>query len=168
VVESEAPIDDAIFEHGSELDAGMRMLIFIASDGEGIDERPLRMMQRLLTTAKELTMADVKHSASTQHELLLLNSDRALAALPKLLPNEKLRRAVFVLVHKIVRTLGALSPTHAQALAHIAGILKLEKESALFASQSGKPVTKKVLAENSIKTEFEPELMPQAGAQENE
>lgn len=124
---------EACIEQGSQLDAGMRMLIHIASDGSGVDERPLRMMQRLLKEAHAageitLTMADLKRSAKIQHRALLLDCERALAALPRLLPDPDSKRAAFLLVRKIARSQGLLSDSHAQRMAQIALALQLDQE----------------------------------------
>ncbi|MCV2353073.1 DUF3141 domain-containing protein [Paucibacter sp. B2R-40] len=122
--------DTACIEQGSALDAGMRMLIHIASDGSGIDERPLRMMQQLLQEAHaagetSLTLADLKRSAKTQQRALLLDRKRALAALPRLLPEPNQARSAFALVQRIANAQGPLSEAHAQRLAEIELALNL-------------------------------------------
>ncbi len=124
----------ASIEEGSALDAGMRMLIHIASDGSGIDERPLRMMQLLLQEAHaagetRLTLADLKRSAKTQHLALLLDRERALAALPRLLPEPNQARSAFALVRKIAHAQGPLSAAHAQRLEQIAQALNLSPDN---------------------------------------
>ncbi|MBT9492169.1 MAG: DUF3141 domain-containing protein [Paucibacter sp.] len=126
--------DQACLDQGSPLDAGMRMLIHIASDGSGIDERPLRMMQLLLKEAHAagetgLTLADLKRSAKTQHLALLLDRERALAALPKLLPDPAQAHTAFALVRKIARAQGPLSEAHAQRLAQVEQALNLSANS---------------------------------------
>ncbi|WP_310390085.1 DUF3141 domain-containing protein [Roseateles sp.] len=125
--------DEACIEQGSALDAGMRMLIHVASDGSGLDERPLRMLQLLLQEAHAagettLTLADLKRSAKTQHRALLLDRARALAALPQMLPDPAQARSAFALVGKIARAQGALSDAHAQRLAQLAQALQVHLE----------------------------------------
>ena len=125
---------EACFEQGSPLDAGMRMLIHIASDGSGIDERPLRMMQLLLSEAHaagetQLTLADLKRSAKTQQLALLQDRERALAALAGLLPEPEQARTAFALVRKIARAQGPLSEAHALRLAQVAQALNMAAEA---------------------------------------
>ncbi len=121
---------EATIEHGSALDAGMRMLIHIASDSAGVDERPFRMIQQMLQEAhaagqNKLTLADLKQSAKTQHLALLLDRQRALAALPKLLGDAESARDAFELVKRIARAQGPLSEQRAERLCEIAEILGL-------------------------------------------
>jgi len=128
------PSDAACFEQGSALDAGMRMLIHIASDGSGIDERPMRMMQLLLQEARaagesKLTLADLKRSAKTQHRALLLDRPRALATLPLLLPDPEQAQTAFALVRKIAGAQGLLSDAHAQRLAEVEQALNLTAQA---------------------------------------
>ncbi|MEJ6004638.1 DUF3141 domain-containing protein [Paucibacter sp. AS339] len=137
---------EACIEQGSPLDAGMRMLIHIASDGEGVDERPFRMIQHMLKEAhaagqSQLTLADLKQSAKTQHLALLLDRPRALAALPKLLPDAGSRRAAFDLVKRIARAQGPLSEQRAERLCEIAAVLGLQvmAESSDFADSADAP-----------------------------
>ncbi|MDC8772536.1 DUF3141 domain-containing protein [Roseateles albus] len=123
--------DEACIEQGSALDAGMRMLIHIASDGSGLDERPLRMMQLLLQEAHaagetSLTLADLKRSAKTQHRALLLDRSRAIAALPQMLPDPAQAHSAFALVRKIARAQGPLSEAHAKRLAQLEQALHLQ------------------------------------------
>ncbi|MFY7864684.1 DUF3141 domain-containing protein [Roseateles sp.] len=121
---------EAAIEQGTALDAGMRMLIHLASDGAGVDERPFRMIQQMLREAhaagqSKLTLADLKQSAKTQHLALLLDRPRALAALPKLLRDVESARDAFELVKRIARAQGPLSEQRAERLCEIAEVLAL-------------------------------------------
>jgi pimeloyl-ACP methyl ester carboxylesterase len=121
---------EAHMEHGTALDAAMRVLIHVGSDGSGIDERPFRLVQAMLKEgggAKGLTQADVKHSLKMQALVLIVDAERAIAALPRLVPDKATARQVLALVRKITSAKGALSDAREARLAQVAQVLGVDE-----------------------------------------
>lgn len=125
---SQAQALEASLEHGTPLDAAMRMLIHVGADGTGIDERPFVLVQRLLAAsgdAGQVKMADVKRSARLQAMVLLADRQRAVAALPKLLPDAATAQRALDLVRQIAAAKAPLTAERESRLQALAAVLGL-------------------------------------------
>jgi hypothetical protein len=130
---SQAQALEASIEHGTPLDAAMRMLIHVGADGSGVDERPFVLIRRLLAAsgdAGKVKMADVKQAARLQAMVLLADRQRAVAALPKLLPDAATARRALALVRQIASAKAPLTTDREARLAEVALVLGLDGEQA--------------------------------------
>ena len=76
------------FETGGADEGALRALIFVRKPGGSIDERGFRMLKIIRDSRKvnkDLTLAQFKTMLRDQYQLVLLDEERALRALPKLL-----------------------------------------------------------------------------------
>ena len=128
---SQAQALEASIEHGTPLDAAMRMLIHVGADGSGVDERPFVLIRRLLVAsgeASKVKMADVKHAARLQAMVLLGDRQRAVAALPKLLPDAATAQRALGLVRQIASAKAPLTADRETRMAELAQVLGLTGE----------------------------------------
>ena len=107
---------------GGLLEAGIRALIYVRmADGE-IDERGFTMLRRLAGErgAPGIGFARFKDLVREQFLMLHLHPERAIAELPRLLPEDvSRRRAMLELVRQVVTARGALSDETARRWARI-------------------------------------------------
>jgi hypothetical protein len=95
---------ESYFEKGTPLDGVVRMLLYQGSDTRVVDERPFRLIQKFICEArddKRPTLAQLKQAFRRQMSILLLDEERAVNALPKLLPEIDERHRAFELVRQI-------------------------------------------------------------------
>lgn len=111
---------------GSRLDAWLRMLMFQGWDEGVVDERPYRLLKRLLETlpaADRPTLAQLKAAAVRQAFVLMLDADAAIEALPALMPDPQERRRALDSVREIASAKGRLSPTQQARLEKLEAIV---------------------------------------------
>jgi hypothetical protein len=103
-------------DEGGLIEAALRAVIYIRRPEGKVDERgfaALKEVSAALPAAKRLGFARLKEVVREQFLILLLDEERAIAALPKLLPeNRKEREAGLAAVQRIAAARGAL-PTEA-------------------------------------------------------
>jgi pimeloyl-ACP methyl ester carboxylesterase len=95
---------ESYIDQGTPLDAVVRMLLYQGSDIKVIDERPFRLIQQFIREApsdRRPTLAQLKQAFKRQMFLLFLDEERAVNALPKLLPEMDQRHRAYELVHQI-------------------------------------------------------------------
>jgi len=95
---------ESFIEQGSSLDAAVRMLLYQGQDTQVIDERPFRLVQQFIREApsdKRPTLTQLKQAFRRQSFILLLDEERAVNSLPKLLPEMDQRRQALELVYHI-------------------------------------------------------------------
>ncbi|MGO9018526.1 MAG: DUF3141 domain-containing protein [Syntrophobacteraceae bacterium] len=95
---------ESYFEQGTPLDGVVRMLLYQGSDTKVVDERPFRLIQQFIREAptdRRPTLAQLKQAFRRQMFILLLDEERAVNALPKLLPEIDQRHRAFELVRQI-------------------------------------------------------------------
>ena len=86
---------DPAYESGTLADGFVRLLIYVAIGRGIIDERPFNAIRRIMRDIRHeypMTLMQLKDIARKQVFLVRLDEARALAGLPKLLPQEHLRR----------------------------------------------------------------------------
>ena len=84
------------FEEGGAVEAALRSLLYIASAEPGADERSFAVLKELHDAqppGRPRTMAELKAILRDQSLLLRLDMERAVAAIPKLLPRDNDERA---------------------------------------------------------------------------
>jgi hypothetical protein len=115
-------------DQGGAIEAAVRALIYIRSPEGKVDERGFAAMQEVgaaLPAAKRVGLARLKEIVREQSLILLTAEERAIAALPKLLPQKQQERAsCLAAVRRVVAARGVLPPE---------GKGRLERVEALFA-----------------------------------
>ena len=116
------------FEVGKQAEAEMRALIYVNLPNGSMDERSFSMARSFHDAhlpEERLSIGTIKQMIREQFLLVTLDEERAIEAIPKLLPkNPAKRRAALEAVHSVVNARGSL-PKEAQR--------RLERVDALFA-----------------------------------
>jgi pimeloyl-ACP methyl ester carboxylesterase len=115
-------------DQGGLIEAAVRALIYVRLPEGKVDERgfaALRQISAELPAAKRVGFVRFKEIVKEQYLILLLDPERAIAALPKLLPNNRRQRdEALALVRRVLAARGALPEE---------GRRRLERIEALFA-----------------------------------
>ena len=117
---------------GGLREAGIRALLYVGSARGMVDERSLEALRRLRQSddSKRITLTEFKMLVREQFFMLLIDREAALAAIPKLLPdNMDERRKVFAGIQEILSASAGISGEVAKRLAHVAELFGLEDNS---------------------------------------
>jgi pimeloyl-ACP methyl ester carboxylesterase len=116
-------------EEGSPFDAWVRLLLWQGMEDKVIDERPFNLIRRLgkqQPPGERRTLAELKDAIKQQMFVLLIDEKRAIAALPKLMSDPKLRERAISLARSIASAKGPLSATQAARFHYLEQILGLD------------------------------------------
>ncbi len=109
---------------GGEREAVVRSLVYIGMAGPGVDERAFNELRRIRAGQGTMTLEAFKKLVREQFFALMLDRERALAAIPGMLPQDlKGRSALLKLIKTVVTSAG--EPTGERAR-------RLEEVTALF------------------------------------
>jgi pimeloyl-ACP methyl ester carboxylesterase len=115
-------------DQGGLIEAAVRALIYVRLPEGKVDERGFAALKQIsaeLPAAKRIGLVRFKEIVKEQYLLLLLDAERAIAALPKLLPaNRRQCEEALALVHRVLAARGALPEE---------GRRRLERIEAMFA-----------------------------------
>ncbi|WFU66777.1 DUF3141 domain-containing protein [Bradyrhizobium brasilense] len=114
---------------GGMREAGIRALLYVGSARGMVDERSLEALRRLRQAdeAARVTLAEFKMLVCEQFFMLLLDRESALAAIPKLLPdNMDERRRAFAAIQDVLSASAEISGEVARRLKHVAGLFGLD------------------------------------------
>jgi hypothetical protein len=115
-------------EHGGLVEAAVRALIYIRLPEGKVDERGFAALKQIsaeLPAAKRIGFIRFKEIVKEQYLILLLDAERAVAALPKLLPDDRKQcQEALGLVRRVLASRGALPEE---------GRRRLERIEAIFA-----------------------------------
>jgi hypothetical protein len=121
------------FEVGGLPQAVLRALIYIRRPGGSIDERGFAMLEAIRAMQPvndRMTLANLKAAVKEQFLLLRLDEERAVQALPRLLPDsEGARRAGLEALHRMLEVRGALPEEQARRLARIEALFGVEAQT---------------------------------------
>ncbi|MFK8252327.1 DUF3141 domain-containing protein [Ancylobacter terrae] len=111
------------FEAGDLREALLRALIYIRLPERSADERGFAVLSAIRAAQPEgrrVSFAELKEMFAAQFDLLLMDEERAVRAIPALLPKaaEPRRRALEAL-HRVIDASGAISPEGAKRLARV-------------------------------------------------
>jgi Protein of unknown function (DUF3141) len=99
-------------DQGGLLEAAVRALIYVRLPEGKVDERGFAALKHIseeLAPAKRVDFARFKEIVKEQYLILLLDAERAIAALPKLLPNDRRQcEETLALVRRVLAARGAL------------------------------------------------------------
>lgn len=114
---------------GGMREAGIRALLYVGSARGMVDERSLEALRRLRQAdeAARMTLAEFKMLVREQFFMLLLDREAALAAIPKLLPdNVDERRRAFAAIQDVLSASAEISGEVARRLKQVAGLFGLD------------------------------------------
>src|SRR4051812_13608819 len=120
---------------GGLREAGIRALLYVGSARGMVDERSLEALRKLRQTdeSAQITLAEFKMLVREQFFMLLLDREAALAAIPRLLPDNKdERRKVFSSIEQILSASAEISGEVAKRLKQVAGLFGLEGNTVPF------------------------------------
>jgi hypothetical protein len=114
-------------DQGGLIEAAVRALIYVRLPEGKVDERGFAALKQIsaeLPAAKRVGLTRFKEIVKEQYLILLLDAERAIAALPKLLSaNRRQCEEALALVRRVLAARGALSPEATQRLARIEALL---------------------------------------------
>ncbi|WP_269531668.1 DUF3141 domain-containing protein [Chitinimonas sp. BJYL2] len=117
------------FDHGSALDAFVRIMAYIAEE-HAVDERAYKLLQQMVTDGQVETasLAEFRAAVQRQSVVLMLDEERALEGLPKLLPKMEDRHRLMDAVLRLFSAAGPIKPedSSAQRYAQVRRILELD------------------------------------------
>jgi poly(3-hydroxyalkanoate) synthetase len=119
---------ESYIEQGTPLDGGVRMLLYQDLGANVADERQFRLIQHFMREISEdrrPTMAQLKQTFRRQFLILLFDEERAINALPKLLPDTHQREFALELVYRIATARGDLNDAQKERFRLIEKILRV-------------------------------------------
>ena len=122
------------FEAGGLAEAVIRSIMYVRSPQQSIDERGFSVLQairRLQPANRRLSFGEAKALFRDQYLLLRLDEKRAIAAIPRLLPDDRdQRRFGWQAIQDVVAASGTLSDEGERRLRRIAALFGVEPASA--------------------------------------
>jgi hypothetical protein len=125
---------------GGSLEALVRIMIHVRESGRSVDERGFQMLRRIGREHREgeqVSLDQFREILKEQVFLMELDRERALAALPKLVPTEQSRRTVVEAAQQLLDVHGTPHPDEVARFHQIKLLLGLEKEPATRAKDAG-------------------------------
>jgi len=116
-------------EQGTLLDAWARLLLYVRPEEKLVDERPFNMVRRMIEELKPESvpsLAALKAAVKRQAFVLALDEERAIEALPKLVPEMRHRRQGFDAAQLVMRARGEPTPHQEARLRRVSAVLGLD------------------------------------------
>jgi hypothetical protein len=111
---------------GGLREATIRALLYAGMGRAAVDERGFEMARRIRQAHGDIPLADFKALVREQFNMLLIDEDAALAAIPAMLPPDiEARRAAFGLIKQILGARGDLSDDDRERLDEVKTVLGL-------------------------------------------
>lgn len=107
---------------GGMREAAIRSLVYIGMAGPEVDERAFNQLRQMRAKHGGLTLEEFKHLLREQFLALLLDPDGALAAIPKMLPDDARAKALTA-IRAVVSSTGEVRGERAARLARIEAML---------------------------------------------
>jgi hypothetical protein len=105
---------------GGPREAAIRALVYVGMGGAGVDERAFNELRQIRAENQGMSLQAFKQVLREQYFSLLLDIDRALAAIPKMLPPDAAgREALLDAIHRTVEAAGPSSGERAERMATI-------------------------------------------------
>jgi hypothetical protein len=127
-------------EEGGSLEALIRIMIHVRESGRSVDERGFQMLRRIGKERREderVSLDRLREILREQVFLMELDGERALAALPELVPTAQLRRTVVEAVQQLLDMRGTTHPDELARFNQIKRLLDLEPEPTTRAKEPG-------------------------------
>jgi len=120
---------EASVEKGTLADALARLLLYLRPRNGAVDERPFNMANRMINDLKPESapsLAALKVAIKRQVSVLALDEERAIAALPKLVPDKQVLQRGFDAARALLSARGALTPEQNDRFRRAAQLAGLE------------------------------------------
>jgi hypothetical protein len=130
---------------GGLRECGIRALLYVGMTRGMVDERGLEALRRMRRedAAARLTLAEFKTLVREQFFMLLLDQEACLAAIPKMLPQDRdQRRAVFCAIREVLSAGGDIAGETAKRLDHVAQLFGVSAETTDESGSSFSPQAK--------------------------
>ena len=117
------------FEEGTLIDGCMRLLLYQGRREKVADERAFNMLRHMIEELKPATrpsLAELKSAVKRQAFILALDEERAIVALPKLIPGMDRRRQAIEAAKLVARAEGPLAPDQEERYSRLEAILGLD------------------------------------------
>ena len=117
------------FETGSLLDAWARLLLYVRREENVVDERPYNLMRRMIDEMEpehRPSLAPSRRRSSGRLSCVALDEERAIAALPALIPEMHHRRQGVEAARKVAGARGKLSAHQEERFRRLATVLALD------------------------------------------
>lgn len=114
---------------GGLAEASLRALLYVGSARGMVDERSIEALRQVRRdhTGARLTLPEFKMLVREQFFMLLLDREGALAAIPKLLPDDVgQKRAAFAAMREVLSASGEITGERASRLERIAGLFSVD------------------------------------------
>jgi hypothetical protein len=109
---------------GGVREAAIRSLVYIGMAGPGVDERAFNQLRQMRSKHGGLTLEEFKRVLREQFYALMLDPHGALAAIPKMLPDDAdARTKALAAIRAVVSAAGEVSGKRAERLARIETML---------------------------------------------
>jgi len=120
---------------GGLREAVIRALLYVGMARASVDERGFEAVRRIRQAHRDLPLADFKALVREQFNMLLIDQEAALAALPSMLPpDEELRREAFNLIKQVMAARGEMSAEDRTRLGEVARLFGVDA-----AGSAGRP-----------------------------
>jgi DNA-binding transcriptional MerR regulator len=116
---------------GGLREAAIRALLYVGSARGMVDERSIEALRQVRRehAGRRLTLAEFKMLVREQFFMLLLDREGALAAIPKLLPDDvNQRRAAFAAMHAVLSASADITGERATRLKRVAELFGVEAD----------------------------------------
>jgi pimeloyl-ACP methyl ester carboxylesterase len=115
---------------GGVREAAIRALIFVGMDRAAVDERGFEAVRRIRQTLSDLPLSAFKATVREQFEMLLIDTEAALAAISSLLPEDAgTREKAFDLVCQVLSARGEYSDQDLQRIERLARLFRVDGQS---------------------------------------
>jgi len=112
---------------GGVREAAIRALIFVGLDRAAVDERGFEAVRRIRQTLTDLPLAAFKATVREQFEMLLIDTEAALAAIPSLLPEDAAtRQKAFDLVCQVLSARGEYSDRDRERIERLSRLFRVD------------------------------------------
>jgi hypothetical protein len=115
---------------GGLREAVIRGLLYAGMSRGAIDERGFEAVRRIRQTHSDLSLSAFKALVREQFNILLIDPEAALAAIPSMLPPDgETRRKAFELTKQVMGAQGRLSAEDKERMLRVARLFDIDKES---------------------------------------
>ncbi len=117
---------------GGLREAIVRAIIYVGMARASIDERGFEMARRIRKENGDMSLSDFKQLVRDQFNMLLIDQDAALGAIPRMLPSEAaMRRKGYAVVERVLQARGELSADDRARLNEIARLFGVNRPDLL-------------------------------------
>jgi hypothetical protein len=120
---------------GGVREAVIRGMLYVGMARAGVDERGFEAVRRIRRTHGDVPLSVFKALVREQFNMLLIDTDAALAAIPSMLPPDaETRREAFGLIRQVLGAIGEFSAEETKRLDAVARLFGVDAGSAAAAN----------------------------------